>query len=64
MSIRISALPSTDSAASRMGKRPPIPAEHQARPADTPTRAGRTDRPLAVLQPSLKISALQTADKT
>lgn len=65
MSVKISALPTTAPVTSNAG-RTPVAAGHDAGTGKhkPPQQTLRADRPLAILQPSLKISALKAADKT
>lgn len=65
MSVKISALPTTVPVTSNTG-RTPVAAGHDAGTGKhkPPQQTLRADRPLAILQPSLKISALKAADKT
>ena len=65
MSVKISALPTTAPVIGNAG-RTPVAAGHDAGTGKhkPPQQTLRADRPLAILQPSLKISALKAADKT
>ncbi|MDX4957082.1 fimbria/pilus outer membrane usher protein [Delftia acidovorans] len=61
MSIRISALPSGNLAADNGDRSTPLQSKASS---DSPIRGAKASRPIAVLQPSLKIRVLASADQT